>query len=118
MANSVLVIDDDEVFRALARRILADRGLTVAGEAGSVAAARAAATELRPPAILVDVMLPDGDGATLARELAALPWAPRVLLTSSSVDAADGEQIVRDGVVAFVPKADLPNAELDRLLGG
>jgi hypothetical protein len=41
-----------------------------------------------------------------------------VLLTSSSVDAADGEQIVRDGVVAFVPKADLPNAELDRLLGG
>ena len=118
MTNSVLVIDDDEVFRALARRILADCGLTVAGEAESVAAARAAVAELRPQAMLVDVMLPDGDGATLARELAALPWAPRVLLTSSSVDAADGEQIVQDGVVAFVPKADLPNVELDRLLGG
>ena len=118
MANSVLVIDDDQVFRALARRILADCGLSVAGEAGSVAAGRAAAAELRPQAMLVDVMLPDGDGATLARELAALPWAPRVLLTSSSVDAVDGEGIVHDGVVAFVPKADLPNAELDRLLGG
>jgi CheY-like chemotaxis protein len=118
MANSVLVIDDDEAFRALARRILADCGLTVAGEAGSVAAARAAAAELRPEAMLVDVMLPDGDGVALAREFAALPWGPRVLLTSSSIDAVDSEPAIRDGVVAFVPKADLPNAELDRLLGG
>jgi DNA-binding NarL/FixJ family response regulator len=118
MANSVLVIDDDEAFRALARRILADCGLAVAGEAGTVVAAREAAAELRPGAMLVDVMLPDGDGATLAQELAALPWGPRVLLTSSSVDAADSDRIVRNGIVGFVPKADLPNAELNRLLGG
>ena len=31
---------------------------------------------------LVDVELPDGDEVTLARELAALPWRPRVVLTS------------------------------------
>ncbi len=118
MSGSVLIVDDDPGFRSLANRILADCGLTVAGEAGSVAAARAAAAELRPEAMLVDVMLPDGDGVTLAREFAALPWAPRVLLTSSSIDALDSEPAIRDGVVAFVPKADLPNAELDRLLGG
>ncbi len=118
MAESVLVIDDDEVFRGLARRMLADCGLTVAGEAETVAAGRAAAAELRPRAILVDVMLPDGDGVALARELAALPWGPRVVVTSSSADVAGRDELDGCGVVAFVPKSDLPGAALDRLLGG
>jgi CheY-like chemotaxis protein len=117
MAQSVLVIDDDPVFRALARRMLADCGLAVAGEAESVAKGRAAVEELRPDAVLLDVMLPDGDGVALARELVSLPWAPRVLLTSSSADSAGAEEIDHSGAVGFVPKAELPGAELDRLLG-
>jgi CheY-like chemotaxis protein len=76
MAGSVLVVDDDPEFRQLAGRLLAASGLTVVGEADSVAAALAAAARLEPSAILLDVELPDGDGVTLARELAALPWAP------------------------------------------
>jgi CheY-like chemotaxis protein len=118
MANSVLVIDDDKVFRALARRILAACDLAVAGEAETVAAGRAAAAELEPQAVLLDVMLPDGDGVALARELTALPWAPRVVLTSSSADAAGEEEIARSGAVAFVPKAELPGTRLDHLFGG
>jgi CheY-like chemotaxis protein len=117
MANSVLVIDDDAVFRGLARRILADCGLTVAGEAENAAAGRAATAKLKPKAALVDIMLPDGDGVALARELSALPWRPRVVLTSSSADAAGREEINRSGAVAFVPKAELPGAPLDHLLG-
>ena len=42
MARSVLVIDDDAAFRALARRILADFGLEVVGEAESAAGGSAA----------------------------------------------------------------------------
>ena len=75
-AVSVLVVDDDAIFRALARRMLGDCGLAVVGEAETVAAGMAAASELRPDAALVDVGLPDGDGIALARELAALPWRP------------------------------------------
>ena len=56
--------------------LLAASGLTVVGEADSVAAALAAAARLEPSAVLVDVELPDGDGVALARELAALPVAP------------------------------------------
>lgn len=118
MAKSVLVIDDDEVFRGLARRILSDCGLTVAGEAETAAAGLAAAKQLEPEAVLLDVMLPDGDGVALARELVALPFAPRVLLTSSSADSAGCEEVDRSGAVGFVPKAELPGAALDRLLGG
>ncbi|MGO9958946.1 MAG: response regulator [Solirubrobacteraceae bacterium] len=116
--RSVLVVDDDPEFRELAGRLLAASGLTVVGEAGSVAAALAAAERLKPSAALVDVELPDGDGVTLARELAALPWRPRVVLTSVNEDSTTTEEAHRAGAHAFVVKTDLPDAPLARLLGG
>src|SRR3954467_3701349 len=104
MAGSVLIVDDDSAFRGLARRILTASGLTVVGEAETVRAASAAAAELKPDGVLVDVMLPDGDGVALARELAALPWRPRVVLTSSYTDATSQDELGRCGAIAFVPK--------------
>ena len=118
MAGSVLVVDDDPEFRRLAGRLLAASGLTVVGEADSVAAALAAAARLEPSAILLDVELPDGDGITLARELAALSWRPRVLLTSIDGDITTSDEARNAGARAFVHKADLPNAPLGELLGG
>jgi DNA-binding NarL/FixJ family response regulator len=64
--------------------------------------------------VLVDVGLPDRDGIELARELAALPWAPRVVLTSTDRDAVSGPRA--DGLPPFVPKEDLPGVSLYRLL--
>jgi DNA-binding NarL/FixJ family response regulator len=73
---------------------------------------------LEPSAILIDVELPDGDGVALARELAALPWHPRVVLTSVNGDITTAEEARNAGARAFVHKAELPNAPLARLLGG
>jgi DNA-binding NarL/FixJ family response regulator len=116
MSGAVLVVDDDAVFRSLARRTLIGDGLRVVGEAESVAAAMAAAHALRPDAVLVDVGLPDGDGIALARELSALPWRPRVVLTSVDPDAASPDDVRASGADAFVAKHDLPNAPLGCLL--
>ena len=116
MPGAVLVVDDDPVFRSLARRTLIAEGLVVVGEAGNVAEAMAAAHALRPDAVLVDVGLPDGNGIALARELTALPWRPRVVLTSTDPDAASPDDVRTSGAGAFVPKDELPNAPLERLL--
>ena len=116
--QSVVVVDDDPEFRRLASWLLADSGLTVVGEADSVATAVASARRLQPSAVLVDVELPDGDGITLARELAALPWHPRVVLTSVDGDIITLEQARNAGARAFVHKAELPEARLAQLLGG
>jgi DNA-binding NarL/FixJ family response regulator len=113
---SVLIVDDDPTFRELATRVLTAAGMRVVSQADSVATARAEAEAVRPDAVLVDVMLPDGDGVALALELAALPWAPRVLITSSNPDAASRAEIGRSRAVGFVPKYELPNAPLERLL--
>jgi CheY-like chemotaxis protein len=115
---SVLVVDDDPEFRELAGRLLATRGLAVVGEADSVATALLVAVELQPSAVLADVELPDGDGVTLARELAALPWHPRIVLTSINADITTPGEARLAGARAFVAKADLPDAPLMRLLGG
>ena len=117
MTPSVLVVDDDPEFRGLVIRLLAASGLAVVGEAGSATAGLAEAARFEPSAVLVDVELPDGDGIALARELAALPWHPTVILTSIDGDITTTEEARRAGARAFVHKADLPNAPLAQLLG-
>jgi DNA-binding NarL/FixJ family response regulator len=111
---SVLIVDDDPAFRSLAARMLDEAGLAVAGEAADARAAVAAAHAMRPGGIIVDVGLPDRNGIELARELLALPWHPRVLLTSADADA------ISDGYASprFVAKEDLPAAPLLALLVG
>ena len=44
--------------------------------------------ELQPEAVLVDIGLPDGNGFTLAQQIAASPWRPRVIVISSDSDNA------------------------------
>ncbi|HEX3360638.1 MAG TPA: response regulator [Solirubrobacterales bacterium] len=116
MDRSILVVDDDAAFRRLAGRFLADLGLSVTAEAGTAAAALAIAMETRPDAALVDVDLPDGNGIDLADTLAALPWGPRVVLTSVDPDAAAPEEVRRSGAHAFLSKDKLANGTLLRLL--
>jgi CheY-like chemotaxis protein len=118
MTASVLVVDDDPTFRALAIRLIGACGMTVVGEAEGVADGLSMAMQLKPSAALVDVGLPDGDGFALARELTALPWRPRVVLTSVEKNVGSPDGLRRSGAQAFVAKADLPGAPLARLLGG
>ena len=115
MPVTVLVVDDDPGFREVARRLLAAAGLEVVGEAPSAATAAAATLALRPDALLIDVWLADDDGVELAVRLAALPWRPRVVLTSAHIEAVDAENLLRTGIAAFVPKQDLPEAPLEHL---
>ena len=114
----MLVIDDDPTFRELAVRMLEGMGLLVVGEADTVAAAGVAARELRPEAALVDVALPDGDGVSLTSELAALPWRPRIVLTSNDPGAVT-EAVARSaGAAGFIAKPELPDGRLRALLTG
>lgn len=118
MPRSVLVVDDDAGFRAIAARMLRARGHAVVGEAGTVAEALEQIEALRPEAALVDVGLPDGDGFDLAQRVAALPWRPRVVVISSDADRANEAMARGVGAAGFVPKHELRGATLRRLLGG
>jgi DNA-binding NarL/FixJ family response regulator len=60
----------------------------------------------------------DGDGIALAQELAALPWSPRVVLTSVDPDISTADNARRADATGFVNKVELANAPLAQLLGG
>src|SRR5438094_504276 len=117
MSRSVLIVDDDPSFLSLATRILAQAGFEVVATAEDAAGAVAAANATRPAAMLVDVGLPDRAGVDLAYELAALPWRPRVVLTSTDSDAG-GAIEPRDGRprLPFIPKDELADGRLPGLL--
>lgn len=113
---SVLIVDDHPSFRASARRLLEAEGFEVVGEAGDGHAAIAAAQELQPDLVLLDVQLPDLDGFEVASRLAALGLPSAVILTSSRNPAEYGQLDSTTTVRGFVPKADLSGAVLTGLL--
>lgn len=101
----VFLVDDHEVVRRGVAEVLEDDpGITVAGEAGSCAEALARVPAVRPDVALVDMRLPDGDGADLCRRLIArLPTLRCLVLTSySEQEALDAA--VRAGAVGFLLK--------------
>ena len=113
---SVLIVDDHPSFRASARRLLEAEGFNVVGEAADGHAAIAAAQELQPELVLLDVQLPDLDGFEVAARLAALGLPSAVVLTSSRNAAEYGRMVAETPVRGFIPKADLSGAALTGFL--
>jgi DNA-binding NarL/FixJ family response regulator len=113
---SVLIVDDHPSFRASARRLLEAEGFDVVGEARDGHAAIAAAQQLQPDLVLLDVQLPDLDGFEVAARLAALGVPSAVVLTSSRNPAEYGRRSTGAAVRGFVPKAELSGAVLTALL--
>jgi DNA-binding response OmpR family regulator len=67
-APRILICDDNEVGRALLRRLLMRRGYLVE-EAADGSSAIAAIEESAPDMVLLDLRLPDLDGAEVLRQL-------------------------------------------------
>jgi two-component system, NarL family, response regulator DevR len=101
----VFLVDDHEVVRRGVAEVLEDDpGITVAGEAGSVAEALARVPAVRPDVVVIDMRLPDGDGATLCRELRARVPALRCLILTSYSDQDALAAAIEAGASGFLLK--------------
>jgi two-component system nitrate/nitrite response regulator NarL len=117
MRPRILIVDDHDGFRAVARAMLESEGFDVVGEAVDGGDALAAAWRLHPGVVLLDVHLPDMDGFAVSELLAQLPGPPMVVLISSR-PIADLRRRVRDSPVAgFLAKHELSGAALTALVG-
>jgi DNA-binding NarL/FixJ family response regulator len=117
MATRVLIVDDHAPFRALARELLEMDAFIVVGEAGDASGAMTLAQELAPDLVLLDIGLPGVDGFEVARLLAALDPAPKIVLISSRDRSAYRTRLADSPADGFLPKAELSGAVLTDLIG-
>jgi DNA-binding NarL/FixJ family response regulator len=116
MPTTALIVDDHPSFRRYARKLLEAAGFRVVGDAEDGASALAAVRELRPDVVLLDVLLPDTTGFAVAKELAASPERPLVVLTSSRSAADLGALVRTEHARGFISKRDLTVAALAALV--
>lgn len=102
MAVTVLIVDDHPAFRASARRLLEREGFVVVGEAADGERAVALVRTLEPEIVLLDIVLPDQSGFSVAERLASEPVT--VVLTSSRDRTDFGTRLDRAPAAGFVSK--------------
>jgi DNA-binding NarL/FixJ family response regulator len=109
----VLVVDDHEMVAQSLRRVLgAEDDIDVIATAATVKAALEAAVAYVPDVILMDYLLPDGDGVAATAAIRALvPDVKVVLLTGSDVESALPGAL-EAGCVGFLEKT----SALDKLV--
>jgi len=105
VAVRVLLVEDNEVYRATLELLLDGRdGLEIVGSVADGREAAAAAERLEPAVVLMDFRLPglDGAGATAAVRAAA-PSAAVLCLTAEATDA-DRRAVLAAGAVGLIEK--------------
>lgn len=113
------MVDDDFVAQKTVRRALDKAGMTTLVHSAHCAAeALQALGTVRWDCILLDNRMPDRDGIDILSELVAADPATAIALVSDSVDEHLASSAIRLGAVEYVPKAELADRGIDRLVLG
>ena len=110
----VLLVDDHTVVRSgLSAFLLAFDDLELAGEAGSGAEAIAMCEEVHPDVVLMDLVMPDMDGAT-ATEKIRERWSDIQVVALTSFEEGDlVQRALSAGAIGYL----LKNVSADELAG-
>jgi DNA-binding NarL/FixJ family response regulator len=113
----ILIADDHALFRESLKSLLEARGHSVVGEARNGREAVELARQLRPAVVLMDLTMPEMDGLSATKILAAeLPEVRIAVLTASDDDAKLFEAI-KSGAQGYMLK-NLESASFFTLLDG
>ncbi len=108
MKASVLIVDDERVFRVLAEEALTSEGFDVR-QAANLAKARAELARSQPDVVVLDRRLPDGDGMELLREERRHPGdGPLFVVVTAYGDIQNAVDAVQAGAVDYLAKPVQP----------
>ena len=105
LAPTILIVDDDPVFRSLTRDSLTDTGLTVI-EAADGSEALSRCHEFDPSLLLVDAVMPNLDGYALCRELRSRDATQRtpIVMVTGLQDNEALDRAYEAGATDFIVK--------------
>jgi two-component system response regulator RegA len=116
--SSILIVEDDEMFRQRLARALTDRGLEVR-TAGDAQAALVEARKGEPPELaVVDLRMPGGSGLDVVRELKALEPAMRILVLTGYGSIVTAVEAIKLGATNYLTKPADADEILNVLQGG
>jgi two-component system response regulator RegA len=110
-ARSVLVVDDDEVFRTRLAKAFRDRGFDVRSAQGAAEAIRSARQD-SPEFAVVDLRIPDASGLEVVRELHGIDPASVIVMLTGYGSIATAVEAVRLGAVHYLSKP----VDIDQIL--
>ncbi len=121
--QSMLIVDDDEVFRERLARSIRERGYDVR-TAGNSKAALDLAREESPELAVLDLRMPGGTGVELLRDLKQIDPSTKILILTGYGSMATAVEAVKlgaenvvpkpadaDDIIAAFEKADIPPGE-------
>lgn len=117
----MIVEDDDQTRARFIDKIASCSGLSVVSEAASCAEARAQLPIALPDVLLVDLGLPDGDGADIILQASQLANAPAIMVITVFGDEQRVLRAIRSGASGYLLKSDTAQdicASIDELLKG
>jgi DNA-binding NarL/FixJ family response regulator len=110
----VLIADDHPVVRSGLRGMLAaDPGFEVVGEAADGTEAVALSLRERPDVVLMDLRMPDLDGASATAEIRARHPETQILVLTTYETDADIVRAIEAGAIGYLLK-DVPHEEITR----
>jgi two-component system NtrC family response regulator len=110
-----LIVDDEETYAASLKRLLARRGVR-ADVAGTFADGLALAKKNRYDLVVLDYMLPDGNGLDLIVPIRALRPAPTVLMMTAFGTIENAVEAMRRGANDYVTKSTELPAIVERVV--
>ena len=114
--ETILLVEDDEGVRTLARKVLADCGYTLLQASNGRAAVRLAEmNRTRIHLLVTDVVMPELGGREVADQVVALHPETRVLFLSGYTDDAIDRTGVHQTEVALLHKPFTPSALVSRI---
>ena len=110
--SSILIVEDDEIFRQRLARAMTDRGLEVR-TASDAPEALVEARKGEPPELaVVDLRMPGGSGLDVVRELKALEPAMRILVLTGYGSIVTAVEAIKLGATNYLTKP----ADADEIL--
>ncbi|MHC8345097.1 response regulator [Pseudomonas sp. RT6P73] len=104
--KNVLIVDDHPVIRAALKLVLEREGFKQIYEAASVGEALTILREHRVDLLILDLVMPDGNGLDLLERIRSSDWTCVVLVFTSLDPLFFQERCMRGGALAYVSKTN------------
>lgn len=116
---TILIVDDQPVFREVARALLErDGDFDVVAEAGDGADAIAMVGEIHPDVVIMDIQMSAMSGIEATRKILSEHPDANVILTSMTAESEYTRLVTEIGALAFIAKRNLNAMSLRSVLRG